>query len=90
VETDQAEAENSADVIREAEQVEAAEEGTEVSSEAEAAVEDIADEAEVETLEDSPAEALEEDALSDEEPLLEKIETDRTTADEDGSEEGDK
>jgi transcription termination/antitermination protein NusA len=90
VETDQAEAENSADVIREAEQVEAAEEGTEVSSEAEAAVEDIADEAEVETLEDSPAEAIEEDALSDEEPLLEKIETDRTTADEDGSEEGGK
>jgi len=88
--TDQAEAENSADVIREAEQVEAAEQGTEPSSEAEAAIEDVppADEAEVETLEDAPAEAIEQDALSEEEPLLERIETEHATADEDESEAG--
>jgi len=89
LETDQAEAENSADVIREAEQVEATEDGPELSSEAEAVIEDIppADEAEVETLEDAPAEAIEQDALSDEEPLLERIETEHATADEDESKE---
>jgi N utilization substance protein A len=90
LETDQAEAENSADVIREAEQVEGAEQGTEPSTEAEDAIEDVppADEAEVETLEDAPAEAIEQDALSDEEPLLERIETEHATADEDESKEG--
>ena len=89
-ETDEAEAENSADSIREAEQVEAAEEDVEPRSEAEEAIEDAPDpdEAEVTTLEDSPAEALEQDAESGEEPLLEKIETERATPDEDGSEEG--
>ena len=67
LETDQAEAENSADVIREAEQVQAAEEETEIRTEAEAVVEDLppADEAEVETLEDAPAEAIEETASED-------------------------
>jgi len=87
---DQAEADNSADVIREAEQVEAAEEETEPRSEAENAIEDVppADEAEVTTLEDAPAEAIEEDMLSGGEPLLEAIETERTTEDGDGSKEG--
>jgi N utilization substance protein A len=89
LESDQAEAENSADVIREAEQVEAAEEGTEPTSEAENAIEDVppADEAEVTTLEDAPAEAMEQDIQSDGEPLLEKVETEHATADEDGSRE---
>jgi N utilization substance protein A len=88
-ETDQAEAENSADVIREAEQVEAAEQETEPRSEAETAIEDVpdADEAEVTTLEDEPGEAFAQDAQSDEEPLLEKIEDERAKADEDESEE---
>ncbi len=89
-ETDQAEAENSADVIKEAEQVEAAEEGSEPRSEAEAAIEDVppADESEVETREDAPAEAIEQDIESGGEPLLERIETERATADEDGPKEG--
>jgi N utilization substance protein A len=89
-ETDQAEAENSADVIREAEQVEAAEEETEPRSEAESAIEDVppADEAEVSTLEDAPAEAMAQDSQSDEEPLLERIETEHATADGDGPREG--
>jgi N utilization substance protein A len=81
----EAEAENAAAVITEAENVRAAEEDTEENrTEAEAAVEDIppADEAEVETLEDQPAEALEEDAKSSEEPLLEEIETEGATTDE--------
>jgi N utilization substance protein A len=82
--TDEAEAENDAAVITEAENVRAAEGDTEYSTEAEASVEDIppADEAEIETLEDRPAEALEEDAQSAEEPLLENIETESATADE--------
>jgi N utilization substance protein A len=90
LDTDQAEAENSADVIKEAEQVEAAEEETEPRSEAETAIEDLppADEAEVETLEDAPAEAIEQDLESGGEPLLEAVETEHATADEDGSKEG--
>jgi N utilization substance protein A len=82
LETDQAEAENDAAVITEAENVHAAEEeDTEYRTEAEAAVEDIppADEAEVETLENQPAEALEEDAQSEQEPLLEENETESAT-----------
>jgi N utilization substance protein A len=91
--TDQAEAENDAAVITEAENVRAAEEenlpaaeedAEEYRTAAEAAVEDIppADEAEVETLEDQPAEALEQDAQSADEPLLEEIETESATTDE--------
>jgi N utilization substance protein A len=90
LETDEAEAENNAAVITEAENVRAAEEENIPASEedaeqyrtaAEAAVEDIppAGEAEVETLEDQPAEALEQDAQSEEEPLLEEIETESAT-----------
>jgi N utilization substance protein A len=81
----EAEAENAAAVITEAENVRAAEEDSEENrTEAEAAVEDIppADEAEVETLEDQPAEAIEADAQSAEEPLLEEIETEGATTDE--------
>ena len=90
LESDQAESENSADVIKEAEQVEAAEQETEPRSEAEAAIEDVpdADEAEVTTIEHAPAEAIEQDIQSDGEPLLEKNETGHATADEDGSKEG--
>jgi N utilization substance protein A len=82
--TDEAEAENDAAVITEAENVRAAEGDTESLNEAEAAVEDLppADEAEVETLEDRPAEALEADAESAQEPLLEEIETESATPDE--------
>ena len=82
--TDEAEAENDAAVITEAENVRAAEGDTESLSEAEAAVEDVppADEAEVETLEDRPAEALEADAESAQEPLLKEIETESATPDE--------
>jgi N utilization substance protein A len=91
--TDQAEAENDAAVITEAENVRAAEEenlpaaeedAEEYRTAAEAAVEDIppADESEVETLEDQPAEALEQDAQSADEPLLEEIETESATSDE--------
>jgi N utilization substance protein A len=84
LETDEAEAENDAAVITEAENVHAAEEDSEYRSEAEAAVEDIppADEAEVETLEDHPAEALEEDAQSEQQPLLEENENESATTDE--------
>jgi N utilization substance protein A len=107
LETDEAEAENAAAVITEAENVRAAEEETagevedenagsveedaeEYRNQAEEAVEDIppADEAEVETLEDRPAESLEEDAQSAEEPLLEENETESTTKDEQAAEEG--
>jgi N utilization substance protein A len=100
LETDEAEAENDAAVITEAENIHAAEEenvraveedDTEFRTEAEEAVEDIppADEAEVETLEDQPAEALEEDAQSEEQPLLEENETGSATADEQaGKEDG--
>jgi N utilization substance protein A len=95
LETDEAEAENAASVITEAENVHAAEDenlpaaeedAEEYSTEAEAAVEDIppADEAEVETLQDQPAEALEQDAQSTEEPLLQEIETASATTDEEG------
>jgi N utilization substance protein A len=88
--TDEAEAENDAAVITEAENVRAAEEENLPAAEedaeqyrtaAEAAVEDIppADEAEVETLEDQSAEALEQDAQSADEPLLEEIETESAT-----------
>jgi N utilization substance protein A len=83
--TGEAEAENAAAVITEAENIRAAEEDTEDNrTEAEAAVEDIppADKAEVETLQDQPAEALEADAESAEEPLLEEIETEGATTDE--------
>jgi len=88
--TDQAEAENDAAVITEAENVRAAEGDTEYRNQAEAAVEDIppADEAEVETLQDRPAEALEEDAQSTQEPLLENIETESATTDEQADKEG--
>ncbi|MGO9319146.1 MAG: transcription termination factor NusA [Terracidiphilus sp.] len=86
LETDQAEAENDAAVITEAENLRAAEEEDmeEYRTAAEAAVEDIppADEAEVETLQDHPAEALEQDAQSADEPLLENIETESATTDE--------
>jgi N utilization substance protein A len=90
LETDQAEAENSADVLREAEQVDAAENETEIRPEAEAAIEEVppADEAEVTTLEDAPAEAIEQDIQSDGEPLLEENEAGHATSDEDGSKEG--
>jgi N utilization substance protein A len=93
LETNEAETENDAAVITEAENVRAAEEenlpaaeedAEEYRTAAEAAVEDIppADEAEVETLEDQPAEALEQDAQSADEPLLEEIETESATTDE--------
>ena len=84
-----AEAENDAAVITEAENVRAAEEETEYRTEAEAAVEDIppADEAEVETLEDRPDEALEYDAQSAEQPLLEEIETGSAASDDQADEE---
>jgi N utilization substance protein A len=96
--TDQAETENDAAVITEAENVRAAEDENltaveedpeEYRTAAEAAVEDIppADEAEVETLEDQPAEALEQDAQSAEEPLLENIETESATTDEQAAKE---
>jgi N utilization substance protein A len=95
LETDEAEAENSASVITEAENVQAAEDenlpaaeedAEEYNTEAEAAVEDIppADEAEVETLQDQPEAAFEQDAQSDEEPLLEETETASATTDEEG------
>jgi N utilization substance protein A len=95
LETDEAEAENAASVITEAENVQAAEDenlpaaeedAEEYSTEAEAAVEDIppADEAEVETLQDQPQAALEQDAQSAEEPLLEETETASATTDEEG------
>ena len=98
LETDEAEAENEAAVITEAENVRAAEEENLPSEEedaeeyrtaAEAAVEDIppADEAEVETLEDQPAEALEQDAQSAAEPLLDEIETESATTDEQAAKE---
>jgi N utilization substance protein A len=90
LENDQAEAENDAAVITEAENVHAAEEediptaeedAEEYRNEAEEAVEDVppADEAEVETLEDRPEEALEQDAQSAEQPLLEENETGSAT-----------
>ncbi|HME58772.1 MAG TPA: transcription termination factor NusA [Terracidiphilus sp.] len=96
--TDQAEAENDAAVITEAENVRAAEEenlrATEEDTEehrtaAEAAVEDIppADEAEVETLEDRPAEVFEQNAQSAQEPLLENNETESATTDEQAAKE---
>ena len=98
LETDEAEAENDAAVITEAENVRSAEEenlpateedAEEYRSEAETAVEDIppADEAEVETLEDQPAEALEQDAQSAAEPLLDEIETESATTDEQAAKE---
>jgi N utilization substance protein A len=99
VATDEAEAENDAAVITEAEEVRATEEesaaeteeDSESSTAAEEAVEDIppADEAEVETLEDQPAEALEEDAQSAEQPLLEENETESATTDEQAAKEDD-
>jgi N utilization substance protein A len=81
---DEAEAENDATVLTEANNTRQAEGETEYSTEAEASVEDIppADEAEVETLQDRPAEALEEDAQSAEQPLLEENETESATTDE--------
>jgi len=82
LDTDEAEAENDAAVITEAEGVRAAEGETGYSTGEEAAVEELPDEAEVETLEDRPAEALEQDAQSAEEPLLEEIETESATSDE--------
>jgi N utilization substance protein A len=80
LDTDQAEAENDAAVITEAENVGDAEGGTEYRTGAETAVEEIPDEAEVETLEDRPAEALEQDAQSAEPPPPEKIETESATS----------
>ncbi len=99
VETDEAEAENAASVITEAENVRAAEEenlpaaeedAEEYRTEAEAAVENMppADEAEVETLQDQPTEALEQDAQSADEPLLEETETASATTDEEAAKEG--
>ncbi len=91
--TDEAEAENDASVITEAENVHAAEE--EVESENRDEDEGINEEilatevAEVETLEDRPAEALEEDAQSAEEPLLEKNETEGAATDEQAAKEDD-
>jgi N utilization substance protein A len=96
--TDEAEAENDAAVITEAENVRSAEaenagslaeDAEEYRNQAEEAVEDIppADEAEVETLEDHPAEAFEEDAQSAQEPLLDNIETESATTDEQAAKE---
>ncbi|MGD0548511.1 MAG: helix-hairpin-helix domain-containing protein, partial [Terracidiphilus sp.] len=89
--TDEAEAENGATVLTEAENVHAVaeEDAEDYRTEAEAAVEDIppADEAEVETLQDQPAEALEEDARSEGQPLLEEIETESATPDEEAEKE---
>jgi N utilization substance protein A len=82
LDTDQAEAENDAAVITEAENVRAAEGETEDRTAAEAAVENMPDEAEVKTLEDRPAESLEQDAQSAEQPLLEEIEDASATSDE--------
>jgi N utilization substance protein A len=97
LDTDEAEAENASDLLTEAEDVreaeddengsdadESSEEEPVYSSEAEEAVEDVppADEAEIETLEDTPAEAFEQDSQSDEEPLLEDIETESAASDE--------
>ena len=90
LDADQAEAENDAAVITEAEDVRAAEGETEYLTEAEAAVENIPDEAEVETLEDRPAEALEQDAQSAEQPLREEIETESATSYERADERADK
>jgi N utilization substance protein A len=98
LDTDEAEAENDAAVITEAENVRSAEaenagsleeDAEEYRNQAEEAVEDIppADEAEVETLEDHPAEAFEEDAQSTHEPLLENIETESATTDEQAAKE---
>jgi N utilization substance protein A len=80
LENDEAEVENANAVITEAENIRAEEDESEYRTEDEAAVEDVppADEAEVETLENRPTEALEEDAQSVEEPLLEEIESGRT------------
>jgi N utilization substance protein A len=104
LDTDEAEAENSSDLLTEAENVraaeeeedssdagEATEEEPEFSTEAEEAVEDIppADEAEVETLEDTPAEALDQDDQGAEEPLLDEIETESATSDEKAAKEDD-
>ena len=97
--TDEAEAENAASVITEAENVHSAEEenlpaaeedAEEYRTEAEAAIEDIppADEAEVETLQDQPVEALEQDAQSADEPLLEETETASATTDDEAAKEG--
>ena len=47
-----------------------------------------ADEAEVETLQDQPTEALEQDAQSADEPLLEETETASATTDEEAAKEG--
>jgi N utilization substance protein A len=90
LDTDQAEADNSADVIKEAEQVEAAGQETESRSDAENAIENLppADEAEVETREDAPAEAIEQDIESDGGPSLDAIETESASEDGDGSKEG--
>ncbi len=82
LDADEAEAENGAAVIAEAEEVRAAEGETGYSTGDEAAVENIPDEAEVETLEDRPAEALEQDAQNAEQPLLEEIENASATSDE--------
>jgi N utilization substance protein A len=98
LETGDAEAENAAAVITEAENVRAAEDenlpaaeedAEEYRTGAEAAVEDIppADEAEVETLEDRPAEALEEDAQGTGQPMLEENEAGSTTTDEQSAKE---
>jgi N utilization substance protein A len=104
LDTDDAEAENSSDLLTEAENIraaeeeedgsdagEATEEEPEFSTEAEEAVEDIppADEAEVETLEDTPAEALDQDDQGAEEPLLDEIETESAASDEKAAKEDD-
>ena len=99
LETDQAEAENDAAVITEAENVRAAEEENLPAAEenaeqyrtaAEAAVEVIppADEAEVETLEDHPAEAFEQDAQNAAEPPQNIATESETTDEQAGKEEG--
>jgi N utilization substance protein A len=80
LDTEQAEAENDASVIAEAESVRDAEGETEYRTGAEAAVEEIPDEAEVETLEDRPAEALEQNAQSAEQPLQEETESESATS----------
>jgi N utilization substance protein A len=88
LDTDQAEAENDAAVIAEAENLSADEGETESRTGAETAVEEIPDEAEVETLEDRPAEALGQDAQGAEQPLPEDNETARETSDERADKEG--
>jgi N utilization substance protein A len=86
-ETDEAEAENDATVLTEAEEVREAEGNAEYGAEAEDAVENIppADDAEVVTLEDRLSEAEDEDNQSADESLLEENENGSGAADEESA-----